>query len=97
MKNAFAAAQQELQSVQKDDTNLQDEISLTRAECSKQSGDILESLSAVNNEVKSVREALQSTQISQQELQATVHTLLLERDMLLDELLKTGAISRNIR
>jgi len=97
MKDAFEAAQKDLLSVQKDDSNLQKEIEVTRLQCNKQSSDILQSLSLVNEEVKAVREALQSSQMTQQELHATVQTLLIERDLLLDELLKNGAISRNVR
>jgi hypothetical protein len=100
MKSAFTVAQLQLQNVSSEDdsiSRIKADVELTRTQCERQGGDILQLVLALKGEVACVKEALQSTQFHQHGLESSLHSVIMERDILLDELAKTGAISENIR
>lgn len=97
MKSAFTEAQQQLESVQGDDGKLKEEIETTKSQCQQQSSEILRLILSLQTELGSVKEMMKTTQLMQHGLQSTVQTLLLDRDFLLDELAKSGAISETVR
>ncbi|XP_035715204.1 uncharacterized protein LOC110859364 isoform X2 [Folsomia candida] len=100
MKSAFTTAQLQLQSVSGDEealSRVKTDLETARATCERQGGDILQLVLALKGEVACIKESFQSSQFLQHGLQSSVHTLLLERDLLLDELAKNGAISENLR
>lgn len=97
MKSAFTEAQTQLESVQGDDGKLKVEIETTKSQCQQQSSEILRLILSVQTELSSVKEMVKSTQVMQHGIQSTIHALLLDRDFLLDELAKSGAISDSVR
>lgn len=97
MKSAFTEAQKQLEGVQGDDGKLKEEIETTKTQCQQQSSEILRLILSVQTELSSVKEMLKTSQLMNHGLQSTIHSLLLDRDFLLDELAKSGAISETVR
>ncbi|CAL8110714.1 unnamed protein product [Orchesella dallaii] len=97
MKSAFTEAQQQLEGVQGDDGKMKEEIESTKTQCQQQSSEILRLILNLQTEMGSVKEMVKTTQLLQHGMQSAIHTLLLDRDFLLDELAKNGAISETVR
>lgn len=97
MKNAFTTAQLQLVSIGLEDKSLHDEMKITRTQCQQQSGEILSIVLSLKSEILSLREALETTQLITHGLESRLQKTLLERDILLDELAKNGAISQQLR
>lgn len=101
MKGAFTTAQLQLVStISAEDesrTGLRAELEGTRSSCERTSGDILQLVLALKGDLTCVKEAFVSNQFFQQSLQSSLQIMLAERDLLLEELAKTGAISEGLR
>jgi len=93
MKSAFVKAHKELESYQNEEESVRSSVK----KCQQQSSDILRLMISLKLEVSSLKEMMNTTQAVQHELQSNVQSLLIERDYLLDELAKNGAVTDNFR
>lgn len=100
MKTAFTEAQQQLESVQQnadEDLKLREDLETTKTQCQQQSSEVLRLILSLQTELGSVKEMMKTSQLINHGLQSTIQSLLLDRDFLLDELAKNGAISEAVR
>ncbi|CAH1791031.1 unnamed protein product [Owenia fusiformis] len=97
MKDGFSTAIEELAKIQYDDKALQEKLETNKAEHQKQLTDVVQMVLSLKTEFGGVVSQLKVTSESQQSLKEQVQHLKYERDVLLEELEKHGAISGELR
>ncbi|XP_070578417.1 rho guanine nucleotide exchange factor 33-like isoform X2 [Ptychodera flava] len=97
MKDGFTGALQELASIQRDDQALEQKIEENKNECRQEISEIAQMVRELKDEFSKVQDQLQVTTESQQSLKEQVEYLQYERDILLEELEKSGSISEKLR
>jgi hypothetical protein len=69
----------------------------TKSQCQHQTSEILRLVLSLKSEIIALRETLETTQLVQHGLDSRLQATLQERNLLLQELGKNGAISEQIR
>lgn len=97
MREGFTTAVAALSSVHQDDQRLQQEVAAQRTTHENQLAEVVTLVLALRSEFTGVVHQLQASTAAQLRLQRQVSSLRLERDLLLEELERTGAITAHLR
>ncbi|KAI0237438.1 hypothetical protein LSAT2_012035 [Lamellibrachia satsuma] len=97
MKTGFSKAMEALQDIQYGDQQLEATVQHNKDECEQQLGDVVQMVLALKSEFGGVVAQLKLATETQQTLQRHVDLLQCERDILLEELERSGSISSQLR
>ncbi|XP_006822875.2 uncharacterized protein LOC102804349 [Saccoglossus kowalevskii] len=97
MKDGFTGALLELSSIQQDDKVIEEKLQENKNECQEQISEVLKVVNELKADFRTVLSQLQETTENQNNLKEQIDFLQYERDLLLEELEKSGSISEKLR